>query len=294
MKIFTVATPSAGSEGSSRLTSSVRFVIADVEAEVDACLLGLALPRSRPPAPSVPVDVLEREVDDLRRAAADRRGGARVPVVGGHRPPNGMSRCVCPSMKPGITRAPETSITSAPSRGRSTPTASICSPLTPTSARNEPSAVTTVPAREHLVAHAGLPPRVLREAGAQRLDDVVGVGVGHRQRRRQRDHVVQAGGGVDVAADQQAARCAAATMPADTARSAGRARRAVGDQLDADQQPAAAHLADQRMVAERVLQPRQQRRPRLPERSTSPSSSMIAIVSSATAQPAGWPAKVLM
>src|SRR3954453_21930395 len=38
-------------------------------------------------------------------------------------PPNGMSMCVCPSMKPGISFAPETSITVAPSRGRSTPTA---------------------------------------------------------------------------------------------------------------------------------------------------------------------------
>ena len=60
-------------------------------------------------------------------------------------PPNGMSMCVWPSMKPGITRAPETSTTSAPSRGTSTPIASIVSPVTATSARNEPSAVTTVP-----------------------------------------------------------------------------------------------------------------------------------------------------
>ena len=36
-------------------------------------------------------------------------------------------------------------MTSAPSRGRSTPTAAIVSPSTATSARNEPSAVTTVP-----------------------------------------------------------------------------------------------------------------------------------------------------
>ena len=60
-------------------------------------------------------------------------------------PPKGMSRCVCPSMKPGISSAPDTSTTSAPSVGRSTPTAAIRSSSMATSARKLASAVTTVP-----------------------------------------------------------------------------------------------------------------------------------------------------
>jgi hypothetical protein len=53
----------------------------DVQAEVDARLLGLALPRLDGLAERA-VGILEREVDEHRRAARDRRGGARVPVVG--------------------------------------------------------------------------------------------------------------------------------------------------------------------------------------------------------------------
>src|SRR5918998_5707671 len=60
-------------------------------------------------------------------------------------PPNGMSMCVWPSMNPGMMRAPDTSTTSAPWVGRSTPTAEIFSPVTATSARKDASAVTTVP-----------------------------------------------------------------------------------------------------------------------------------------------------
>src|SRR5918997_236487 len=60
-------------------------------------------------------------------------------------PPKGMSMWVWASMKPGMTNLPEASTVSAPSAGRSMPTATIFSSSTSTSARKLPSAVTTVP-----------------------------------------------------------------------------------------------------------------------------------------------------
>ena len=211
-------------------------------------------------------------------------------------PPNGMSMCVCPSMKPGITRAPETSTTSAPSRGRSTPTASIVSPSTATSAAERALGGHDRAAGEDLVAHACTAllraprrPRPARRRCGRRPRRSATAAARARRRCRGRPRCRRCG-------RRSSPRCcAAATMPAETRALGRRARRLVGHQLDPDQQAAAAHVADQRVVAERVAQPRRAASaPSVAERSTSPSSSMIAIVSSATAQPAGWPPNVLM
>ena len=118
----------------------------DVQAVVDVRLaLRLAVPRLDRVGERA-LDVLEREVDDRRRPAGQRGGACPVSQSSAVTvPPNGMSMCVWPSMKPGITRAPETSTTSAPSRGRSMPIGLDRLAVTATSARKEPSAVTTVP-----------------------------------------------------------------------------------------------------------------------------------------------------
>ena len=174
-------------------------------------------------------------------------------------PPNGMSRWVCPSMKPGISRAPETSTTSAPSRGRSTPTASIVSPGHRDVGAERALGRDDGPAGEDHVTHRrDRLARMLCEDRAEHVDDVVDVLVGEGQRGRERDDVVEPGRRVDVAAHQQPALLRGGDDPGRHGALGRRARGLVGHQLDPDQQPAPAHVADQRVVAERVAQPGEQ------------------------------------
>lgn len=60
-------------------------------------------------------------------------------------PPKGIAMWVWASMKPGMTSLPEACTISAPSDGRSVPTAAIFSSSTRTSASKLPSAVTILP-----------------------------------------------------------------------------------------------------------------------------------------------------
>ena len=209
---------------------------------------------------SVPVDVLEREVDEHRRPAGERGGGAGVPVVGGHRAAERHVHVRVPVDEAGHhARAGDVD---RPRRRRAAgrrrpPRSSRRS--TATSARNEPSAVTTVPPAKTLSLMHGT---ALLECSANTAPSASTMWSTSAS-------VSDSGGASAITLSspaavstlrptQQPALLRGRDDPGRHRALGRRARRLVGDQLDPDQQPAAAHVADQRMVAERVLQPGEQ------------------------------------
>src|SRR6185369_7702746 len=96
------------------------------------------------------------------------KAAARVPVSKSSAevvPPNGMSRCVCASIPPGITYIPMASITfSTPASEIPARTSLICSPSIRTSARVVSRAVTTVPFRMSVLGMSPLFPGFGRAA----------------------------------------------------------------------------------------------------------------------------------
>ena len=208
-------------------------------------------------------------------------------------PPNGMSRCVWPSMKPGITRAPETSTTSAPSRGRSSPTAAIVSPSTATSARNEPSAVTTVPPANTFTI--GTPCFACSANTAPTTSTMWSASASVSDSGGASATTLSRPAAVSTLRPRSSPRAwAALRIPPVTAPAAGArvAWSATSSIPISSPRPRMSPTSGCSPSASRSRARRSA--PTVAERSSRPSSSMIAIVSSATAQPPGWPPNVLM
>ena len=259
-------------------------------------LLGLALPGLDRLGERA-LDVLEREVDEHRRAAGERGGRARVPVVGGHRAAERHVHVrVAVDEARHQPRAGDVDDLGAVARQVDADRRRSSRRRPATSARNEPSAVTTVPPAKIGRSCVGTSCCALGEARRRATSTMWSAS----------SSVSDSGGASAMTLSRPAAVstlrptssprcCAAATSPAgDRAR---RPARASPGRPPARCRSAARGRARRRPAggrrARRAAAPAARRR-RVAERSSSPSSSMIAIVSSATAQPAGWPPNVLM
>ena len=238
------------------------------------------------------LDVLEGEVDERGRAAGDGGGGARVPVVGGH---GAAERHV-------HVRVPVDEARHQPGAGDVDDLRAVAREVD--ADRGDRPAVEgdvgggtrtrrSRPCRRRGWSSCGGYLRcALGEDRAEHVDDVVEVGVGQRERRGERDDVVEARRGVDVAAEQEPA----ASGP--RRRGRRRSMRSTGLRVALSATSSMPTSRPRpRMSPTSGWSPIASRSrccssaPLTAERSSSRSSSMIAIVSSATAQPAGWPAE---